>query len=109
MAEKLGHFRVIEREARMLRLERKSELPLMLATLGGVLLIVMWLLRPWQFPSGLIVSSVMLILSLPALIVVLYLGAWKEVLVIDRAAGHLLRKGQYLLRRSKVIHLRWTQ
>jgi hypothetical protein len=105
MAEKLGHFKVVEREAQMLRLERKSELPLMLAALGGILLIVVWFLRPWQFPSGLMVSLVMLVLSLPGIVTVLHLRPWKEMLIFDRPAGHLLRKEQYLLRRSKVMHL----
>ncbi len=104
MTEKVGHFKVVKREAQMLRLERRSELPLMLAALGLVLLIVIWFLRPWQFSSGLIVSLVLLVLSLPGIVSVLYVRPWKEVLILDRAAGHLRRKQQYLLRRSKVIH-----
>jgi len=105
VAEKLGHFKMVKRGAQILWLERKSELPLMLAALGGVLLIVVWFLRPWQFASALIVSLAMLALSLPGIVTVLYLRPWKEMLIFDRVAGHLLRKEQHLLRGSKVIHL----
>ena len=103
MSEKLGHFRVVERQTQVLRLERRSELPLLLVVLGGVLLILAWFLKPWQFASGLIVSLVLVILALPGIITVLYLRPWNEILILDRADGHLLRKEEYLLRRGKVI------
>jgi hypothetical protein len=105
MSKKLGHFRVVKRETQVLRLERRSELPLLLAVLGGVLFIVVWFLRAWQFASGLIVSIVLVILSLPGIITVLYLRPWKEVLILDRVAGKFVRKEQYLLRRNKIMDL----
>jgi hypothetical protein len=105
MTEKLGHFRVVKRESQVLRLERRSQSPLLLVALGVVLLIVVWFLRAWQFASGLIVSLVLVILSLPGIITVLYLRPWKEVLIVDRVAGKFVRKEQYLLRRNKIMDL----
>jgi len=105
MTEKLGHFRVTKRESQVLKLERRSQLPLMLVALGGVLLIVVWFLRAWQSASGLVVSLVLVVLCLPGIISVLYLRPWKEVLILDRVAGKFVRKEQYLLRRNKIRDL----
>ena len=105
MDGKLGHFRVVNNDVQLLRLERRSDQPPMIGTLTVVLLILVWFLKPWQSTSGLVISVAILALALPGVVAVLYLRPWKEVLVFDQLAGHMLREEQYLLRRSKVMRL----
>lgn len=105
MTEKLGHFRVVRLQNQLLRLEKRSEVPVVLAALVGVLLTVVWLLRPLQSPSGLVVSLFLVALPLPGIVAVLYTRPWKEVLIFDRAAANLVRKERYLIRRDKVTDL----
>ncbi len=93
MAEKLGHLKVVQRGSDVAGREKEG-IALMLAALGGILLIVICFLRPWQFPSGLMIPLVMLVLSLPAIVTVLCLRRWKEMLIFHRPVGHLLRKEQ---------------
>lgn len=105
MTQNLGHFRVVRRQTQVLRLEKKSEVPVGLAALAAVLLTVVWLLRPLQFPGGLIVSLFIVALPLPGIVAILYMRPWKEVLLFDRAAANLVRKERYLIRRDKVTDL----
>jgi hypothetical protein len=105
MAEKLGHFRVVEREAQLLRLERRGEWPSVIAVLAAIALAVMWFVKPWQSIGGLVIWFLVLALCLPGIMAVLCLRPWKEVLIIERPAGHLLRKEQYAFHRDKVLKL----
>ena len=105
MGNGYGHYRVAKRDPQILRLERRSELPLLVAALGCILLVVVWFFRPWQSTGGLIVSLAMLALLLPGLATLLCRQPWKEVLVVDKAGGHFTREERYLLRRTKVLRL----
>jgi hypothetical protein len=105
MTEKLGHFRVVERQADMLRLERRSPLPLVVAVIGGVTLMLLWLLRPWQSPSGAVVSAFIIAPSVAGLLVAFYLRPWKETLIFNRAVGDFTRIERYLIRRNKITDL----
>jgi hypothetical protein len=105
MTEKLGHFRVVEEKAETLRLERRSPLPLLIAVIGGVVLILLWLLRPWQSPGGAVLSALIIVPPLCGLLVAFYLRPWKEVLIFNRAVGDFTREEQYLIRRNKIINL----
>ncbi|NIN96531.1 MAG: hypothetical protein GTO49_16490 [Anaerolineae bacterium] len=105
MTEKLGHFRVAEGKAETLRLERRSPLYLLIAVIGGVVLILLWLLRPWQSPSGAVLSALIIVPPVCGLLVAFYLRPWKEVLIFNRAVGDFTKEEQYLIRRNKIINL----
>lgn len=105
MPEKFGHFKVTKKGAQILVLERQSELPVVLGTIGGVFIVLAWFLRAWHSSSRLIVWLGMFGLALPGILAVLYLRPWKEVLILDRGAGQLSRNRRYLLRRTKVTHV----
>jgi alpha-beta hydrolase superfamily lysophospholipase len=105
MSEKLGHFRVVEGKAEILRLERRSPLPLLVAVIGGVVLILLWLLRPWHSPSGAVLSALIIVPPVCGLLVAFYLRPWKEVLIFNRAVGDFTREEQYLIRRNSITNL----
>jgi hypothetical protein len=105
MTEKLGHFRVVEGKAEILRLERRSPLPLLVAVIGGVVLILLWLLRPWQSPSGAVLSVLIIVPPVCGLLIAFYLRPWKEVLIFNRTVGDFTREEQYLIRRNTITNL----
>ncbi len=105
MASKLGHFKVVNSQAHLLVLERRSELPLIALLLSLVLLIVLWFLKPWQSASGLVVSLAFLVLVGPGIVAALYLRPWKEVLIFDRHQGHMQREERHLLRPNRITRL----
>jgi hypothetical protein len=105
MAEKVGHFRVTQRQDEILRLERRSPFPLVVAVMGSVFLVLLWLLRPWQSPSGVIVTAFIIVPLIAGLSIVLYHRPWKEVLVFNRALGNFTKEEQYLIRRNKITSL----
>ena len=105
MQGKLGHFEVVKNEGQLLRLERRSDLPLIIVVLAIVLLILVWFLRPWQSSGGLVASVTISALVLGGVVAVAFVRPWKEVLIFDHLAGQMAREVRYLLRPSKVMHL----
>lgn len=105
MAERLGHFRVNKRKDEILQLERRGPFPLVVAVMGGVAIVLLWLLRPWQSPSGAILAAFILLPLFAGLAIAFYRRPWKEVLIFNRATGNFTKEELYVIRRNNITIL----
>ncbi len=94
-----------QRQDEILQLERRGSFPLVVAVIGGVVLVLLWLLRPWQSPSGVMVAGFIILPPIAGLSIAFYHRPWKEVLIFNRAVGNFIREERYLIRRNNITSL----